>query len=199
MKKFEYRNSKYETNLNNQSTKFKIVSNFVLRISDFKFQRGITLVELLLYMAILSVLLTVLTTIFISALDVQSESSASSSVEQDGNYILAKLEYDMHRAQSINIPSSNGEINSNFQIVVDGINYTYDIDENNNLILADSLGENSLNNYGSSVSGFSVQRLGNVGGIEDTLRISFTLTGRIERISGVESKNFQTNLSLRRQ
>lgn len=162
-------------------------------------QRGVTVVELLLYMAILSGLLSILTSIFVSALDVQSESNATSSVEQDGNYILTRLTYDIHRAQSINIPASNGTTSNNFQIVVGGVNYTYSTDVNGNLILTNNLGVNNLNNYGASVSAFSAQRLGNVGGVENTLKINFTVTSREKRISGFETKDFQTNLSLRRQ
>jgi len=166
---------------------------------NISFQKGTSLIELISYMAILSVLLTMLTSIFVSALDVQSESQATSSVEQDGNYILTRLAYDIHRAQSINIPAANGATVDNFQIVIDGVNYIYSIDTNNNLILTNNLGVNNLNNYGSSVSAFSVQRLGNVGGIENTLKINFAVTSRTKRISGFETKNFETNLSLRRQ
>lgn len=166
----------------------------------FNSQKGVTIVELMLYMAILSVLLTILTSVFVSALDVQSESTATSSVEQDGNYILARLAYDVHKAQSINIPASYGLPSSNsFQIVINGVSYTYSIDVNNNLVLTDDLGTNNLNNYDSKVSNFSVQRLGNPGGIEDTLKISFTVTSKVQRASGYEMKNFATNLSLRRQ
>ena len=162
-------------------------------------QKGITVVELLLYMGILTILLTILTSVFTSALDVQSESNAVSSVEQDGNYILARLAYDIHRAQSINIPPTNGTTSNSFQIVVDGINYTYSIDVNNNLILTNNFGVNNLNNYGTNVSTFSVQRLGNTGGVENTLKINFTVTSRTKRISGYEVKDFEVNLSLRRQ
>ena len=172
---------------------------FNLKSASRRTQKGVTLVELLLYMAILSILLTILTSIFVSALDVQSESNATSSVEQDGNYILARLEYDIHRAQSINIPSSNGEISNNFQIVVGGVNYTYSIDASNNLILTNNLGINNLNNYGTSISALSVRRLGNTGGVENTLRVNFTVTSRTKRVSEYEEKNFQTNISLRRQ
>lgn len=155
--------------------------------------------EMLLYMAILSVLLSVLTSVFVSALDVQSESSASSSIQEDGNYILAKLAYDIHRAQNINIPLSKGlPPIDNFQIVIDNVNYTYSLDVNN-LILTNNTGTNSLNSYNSNVSAFSVERFGNAGGVEDTLKINFTITSRTQRVSGPETKNFETNLSLRRQ
>lgn len=162
-------------------------------------QKGVTIIELVLYMGILTVLLTILTSIFVSALDVQSESQATSNVEQDGNYILARLAYDIHKAQNINIPSGNGETSGNFQIVVGGVNYTYSVDVNNNLILTNNLEANNLNGYGSDVSNFSVLRLGNIGKVEDTLKINFTVTSRTKRISGIETKDFQTNLSLRRQ
>jgi Tfp pilus assembly protein FimT len=162
-------------------------------------QKGTTIVELLLYMAILTVLLTILTSIFVSALDVQSESSAVSSVQQDGNYILARLDYDIHRAQRINIPATNGATGNSFQIAIAGVNYTYSVDGNNNLVLINNLGNDNLNNFGSSVSDFSVQRFGNAGGVEDTLRINFTITSKEKRVSGFEIRNFQTNLSLRRQ
>ncbi len=175
-----------------------MIKKFFKKINLFS-QKGVTIVELVLYMAILSVLLTILTSIFVSALDVQSESQATSSVEQDGNYILARLAYDIHRAQSINIHATNGAINDNFQIVINDMSYTYIVDANNNLILTDNSGINNLNNYGTSVSGFSIQRLGNTGGTEDSLKINFTVTSRTKRISGFEARNFQTNLSLRRQ
>ena len=163
-------------------------------------QKGVTILELVLYMAILSGLLVILTSIFVAALDVQMESSATSSVEEDGNYILAKLAYDIHRAQSISIPPSNGATSTgSFEIVIDGINYTYATDANNNLILTNNTGANNLNNYNSGISNFSIQRLGNAGGAEDTLRISFVITSRDKRISGYEVRNFSTNLSLRRQ
>ena len=175
-----------------------MIKKFFKKINLFS-QKGVTVVELLLYMFILSVLLTILTSVFVSALDVQSESNSASSVEYDGNYILARLSYDIHRANSISIPTSNGSSSATLRIVINSENYTYSIDSNNNLILVNNLGTNNLNNYGTSISALSIQRLGNAGGIENTLRINFTVTSKTKRVSGYETKNFQTNLSLRRQ
>lgn len=171
----------------------------ILKKIKLKSQKGTTVIELILYMSILSILLTILTSIFVSALDVQSESQATSSVEQDGNYILARLSYDMHRAQSISVPANNGDSSNNFQIVIDGTSNIYSIDASNNLALTNNSGTNNLNNYGTNISAFSVTRLGNVGGTEDTLKINFTVTSRAKRVSGAEAKSFETNLSLRRQ
>lgn len=161
-------------------------------------KQGFTLVELLIYMGILSILLGILTNIFVSALDVQLESEATTSVAEDSNYILSKLTYDLHRAQSIAIPNTLGGTAGNFQIVIGGVNYTYNIDGNSNLVLTNNLGTNNLNGYDTSISNLSVTRLGNAGKIEDTLDISFDITSRVKRHKGFEAKNLKTNLSLRR-
>ncbi len=168
--------------------------------SNRKSPKGFTLVELLLYMGILSVLLSVLVTIFVTAVDVQLESEASSSVQRDGTYILAKLAYDIHRGSTISIPSSLGGETPNLKIVIGGVEYTYSLDGNENLTLLNNLGTDNLNSYDSKVSALTVKRLGNVGG-EDTLKINFTITSRTKRsgTAGYETRNLETNLSLRKQ
>lgn len=175
---------------------FSIINS---KSASWRTQKGVSMIELLLYMGILTILLTILTSIFLLALDVQLESQATSSVEQDGNYILARLSYDIHRAQRVSVPATNGETKDNFQIVIDGVNYTYNIDANNNLILTNNLEVGNLNNYGTNVSAFSITRLGNPGGVEDTLKISFIVASKTKKNSEFETKNFETNLSLRRQ
>ncbi len=171
------------------------------KLVTMKNNKGFTIVELMLYMGLLSIILGVLTNIFLSALDVQLESQANSAVEQDGSYVLSKLAYDIHRAQSVTIPTTLGGTSTiNFQIVVNGVNFTYSIDANNNLVLQEGLGaNNNLNGYDTSISNLSVTRLGNVGKVEDTLNVSFTITGKTRKNTGYETKNFQTNLGLRRQ
>src|SRR3989344_6301854 len=100
-------------------------------------QKGFTLIELIIYMGLLVILLSVLTSIFMSSLDVQLESQANSAVEQDGSYILSRLAYDIHRAEAISIPDmpgSPGDQADNFRIVVNSVNYSYSIDAGNNLV-----------------------------------------------------------------
>lgn len=172
---------------------------FNFKSAGQRMQKGVTVIELLLYMGILVVFLTLLTSVFVSALDVQSESQSASGIEQDGNYILTRLTYDIHRAQAISVPATNSATLDNFIINIGGEDYAYGVDENNNLILTNNSGVENLNNYNSGVSAFSVTRFGNLGGVENTLKINFTLTSRINRVSGYETKNFETNLSLRRQ
>src|SRR5260221_10945575 len=83
--------------------KFKYSLPFTLY--PLHFQRGFTLMELLLYMGIFSVLLVVLMQLFTSILSLHAESQATSSVDQDGNFALMRLAYDIHRSSSIVTPA----------------------------------------------------------------------------------------------
>lgn len=67
-------------------------------------QAGFTLVELLLVMGIFAILLAVITDMFVSVLNVQTEAKANTSVTQDGRYILSKLSYDISRATTVTTP-----------------------------------------------------------------------------------------------
>lgn len=158
-------------------------------------KNGFTLIELVLFMGIVTILLVVLTQIFGSVLDVQKESAAFSSVQQDGTVILNRLMYDITRADSVITPSSLGQKTTNLQFSAGGINYTYAI-LNGNLVLTDNIGTDQLNSYDSTVSNVSFLRLGNVGG-KNTIQIAFTLTSRVQQAKGVEVRNFQTTIGLR--
>lgn len=143
---------------------------------------GFTLVEILIYMGIMAVFVTVLTNIFLSVLETQVESSATSLVEVDGRYVLSRLIYDIHQAAGITTPASPGQSSSSLVL------NSHSFDVSNGALLID--GTDNLTGVDTTVSNFSVTRLGNGLG-NDTLQISFDLT------SGAESRNYQTTVSLR--
>ena len=66
-------------------------------------QRGFTLIELLVYMGIFSILLVVLTEMLVSILNLQLDSTATSSVDQDNRFIQQRLTYDIQRAKSFTV------------------------------------------------------------------------------------------------
>ena len=156
---------------------------------------GVTLVELLIYMALVAIFLITLTDIFASILNVRTESEATSSVDEDSRFILARLNYDINRAQSITTPASLGNSTPNLVIVISGINYTYSLNTNN-LELINNLGTNNLNSSETQVSGLSFQKIGNAGG-KDTVKIQFTITSKTQRPAGPETKTFNTTVGRR--
>lgn len=156
---------------------------------------GFTLVEMLMFLGIFSMLLVILTNIFSTSLDVQKESEATSSVQQDGAYIITRLTYDITRATSITTPSVLGSQSSSLAIIIAGVTNTYAL-TSGNLTLTDASGANLLNGYDTSISNLTFKRYGNVGG-KNTIQINFTVTSKTQQASGFEIKNFQTTAGLR--
>jgi len=132
-----------------------------------KLKTGFTLVELLIYMALVVIFLGILTNLFVSTMDVKNESVAVSEVEQDGRFILSRLLYDANQS-GVTYISSNYSTN------------------NNNLILN---GE-KLNSTDTKVSGFVTLLLGNEGG-KQSLQVKFKLE------NGKEIRDYQITLGSR--
>ncbi len=158
-------------------------------------QFGFTLIEMVIYMAIFSIFLLVLTEIFISILNVQLESEATSAVYQDGRYLLSRLSYDVKRAEQIIIPASLGEQTNTMQLLINGVNYSYNVDKGD-IQLTTGGNLDKLNSYDTTVSDFTVTRLGNING-KHNLQIGFTLISKAVKAGGAEIKNFQTTIGQR--
>jgi len=146
-------------------------------------------------MGLMSIFIFTLTEIFLSVLELQTESQQTTSVESDGRFILNRLNYDISRASNITTPGSLGEATSSAVLVVSGVNYTYDGTEND-FILINDFGNDQLNSNGTQISNVSFTRLGNLGG-KNNLQIKFRLTSTAKRPSGAEIKDFQTTMGLR--
>ena len=157
--------------------------------------KGFTLIELILYVGILSILIGVLSTIFGAIIDVQLNSASTSAVDQDGRYIISKLSYDFKEATASAQPALPGNTTSSLTLQIPGnaLNYTYSLDPNGNLLLVNDDGSNQLNSSDTEVSNLSFTRIGS-GGDDDTIRINFTVTSRINQPSGEETQSFQTTL-----
>ena len=75
------------------------------KLTSKKGRRGSTLIELLLYIGIFSILTAVLFQFFGTIIDTQLESQSTSSVLLDGQYALNRFNYDIKRADSIISPA----------------------------------------------------------------------------------------------
>jgi hypothetical protein len=156
---------------------------------------GFTIMEMLIYGAILSTFLVVLSTMFSSVLESQLESEATAAVTQDSRYVFSRLSYDIGKASAILTPSNIGDQTSSLQLTINGSTYSYALN-NGELVLTNSFGQNALTSSGTIVSGLTFKRLGLSGG-KQSIRIGFTLTSKTNRISGPEVRTFQTTFALR--
>lgn len=139
-----------------------------------KSQKGFTLIELLLYIGLTTVLITVMSQVFLATLGVRLESQNTTSVQQDGRYIMARLAYDIRRAKGITAPTL-GQTQPGMTLVINegGVDATYVYTLNGtDLILTLGSDATKLNSDGSRVSGLSITRIGNTLGITLTLEDS---------------------------
>jgi len=160
---------------------------------------GFTLVELLLYIGIFSILVVSLFQLFTSIIDTQAESQSSSSVFLDGQYILNRFKYDMQRAKSIITPSSSGKQGITAKVSIDNGTYTYSLVDGNLTLTNDvALTTGQLNSADTTVSNLNFARLSDTQGKNtDTLTISLRLTSNIIKRGGPNTENFKTTVGIR--
>lgn len=137
------------------------MSNKQERVTSRK-QRGFTLVELLIYTALVLTFLTILSYIFGSIINTQVETSSNSNLVMDGNYIVGRIGYDIYRASAINYPALGANSNS-VELAIDGSIYLYRLNGKKLELVVDGVVWN-LSGYQTEVISFSVERLGNAGG-----------------------------------
>jgi hypothetical protein len=160
-----------------------------------KQNRGFTIVEMIIYCTILVSFLYVMTNMFVSILDMQLESETTSSVIQDSRYLFSRFTYDIGRATAITIPANLGEQSNTLGLTINGVLYTYAL-QGENLFLTSTAGTGQLNSEGTTISGLSFRRYGNVTG-KPSVRIVFTLESTTHRTGGPEIRSFETTLGVR--
>ena len=145
-------------------------------------QRGITIVELLVYVGLLSIFMLVLVDVFVTILNNKLETESISTLNQDTRYIYTRLAYDIANADSASVPSPNS-----LNIVSGGVSYDYARDGNGNLLLNGS----ALNGLDTKVDGIIFTKIGN------TVKVSYTVTSRIELPSDEQTRSIETTVGLR--
>ena len=155
-------------------------------------QKGVSLIELIIYMGLFSILLVMLLQMFTNILSTQLESEATSSVTIDGRYILNRFTYDIRRSNSIITPSNFGASGNTLRVTGTGIDFSYTL-SNGNLLLTNNLTStsDSINSNDTSVSNLSFTKVGTSSGVS-TVDISFTLTSKTIKQTGTEVKTFKT-------
>lgn len=154
---------------------------------NFSQSQGFTLIELMLYMGLLGIFLFVMTDLFVSTLDVRSESTSYYVVTSDAEYLQKKLSYEVRRSDAITAPTV-ATSSATLNLSIGGVATTYSL-SNGNLMLTQSGQSHQLNSNGTSITNFSVLRIGS-GSATDTLQISYTLASRtLLRGTPAESKS----------
>ncbi len=155
---------------------------------------GFTLVELLLYMGLLTVFITGLTTLFVASLETQLEGQAVSIVSQEGQYLLQRLEYDVYRADAITSPAP-GNSSSSLALSIGGQTYTYQPSGDTLELSIGGVAE-PMHREDLSIQNLVFTRVSD-GSTYDSLRVSFDASAGAtpERVS--EERRFATTIGVR--
>lgn len=151
-------------------------------------QAGFTLVELLIYMALFSVFVLIISEIFLSLLETKVESIGTASIEQDGRYLVAKLTQDINQSTSITTPSSLGSSGSTLVLNRSGDTYTYSL-SNGQITVVGPAGTDRLTGSGTIVTALNFTKLGATVDAE-TVRFQVDLKSVAERRGGPETRVF---------
>lgn len=175
--------------------KYQIKKRTKLEIGNSK--SGFTIIEMIIYMGMLTILLGVLSQIFVTILDAQLESESTSSVQQDSSYIISRFMYDINNADSIISPANLGDQGNTLIITINGTPYTYGINSGTgNLEVTDNSVDYQLNGFNTTVSNLTFKRLGNMEG-NDLIMVNYTITGKTQKTGGPEIRSFQTTIGTR--
>lgn len=153
-----------------------------------KLNSGITIVEILVYIGLLSIFLIIMIDVFTTSVNLKLASESASSLQQDSQFILSKLTSDMSQATSVVEPSNLGETTQT--LILDEIVYSL----NDGTLTRDGV---NLNGTDTQIQNISFTRVGNLNGVP-TIKINFEIVSKITKQGqNVGSQVFQTTLGLR--
>jgi len=163
-----------------------------------KTNHGFSLLELLIYVAILSVLVVVVSNAFISLSKAKVQSEVRGEIHDSIRFAMDKIKLDIKNASSVINPSSGTD--STLVVVVSGVNITYDVaggflrrrdgtDEPINVtgdnIVVDSLSFTLINNTNPILNQTTT-----------AVQINMTMHYNSSNSDSLYSNSFQTTVSL---
>jgi len=166
--------------------------------SKNNYSSGVTMVELLIYIGLLTLFLTVLTTLFVSIFKLQLTTQSTSSLTQDTRFIIARMGYDIENAKSISTTYSLGQTTNSLTFKDTNDNsFTYTLDGSNNL----TLNGTRINGLDTTISAISPSTtLFQIIGTDitkPTIQVKFTINSNVIEESGPRSQIIQTTYGLR--
>lgn len=150
--------------------------------------KGVTLVELLIYLGLASVMLVVLSELFVSILNESVETQNYSAVQTDGRYISARLRYAINNADSITVPANFGDSSNELTLVTAGVQSHYYLSDFK-WYVNDGAGSYLLSNLDTKITDVVFTRQGNVNG-KPVIAFSFTVASGESTTQQYESQLF---------
>ena len=85
------------------------ISKLVKIENKSEYSKGITIIELIVYIGLLSIFIFVLLDIFVTILNSRLEMESTASLNQDSRYILSQLAAKVTNADAVTLPQNPGD------------------------------------------------------------------------------------------
>jgi type II secretory pathway pseudopilin PulG len=167
-----------------------------MKIINKTSQRGFTLVELIIYMGLFMGFMFILSGLFVSTLDVQRESIQTATIEQDGHYVFARLQYDVGRATDLVFPANNGDTENSLLLDTPDGQVNYFLEGGQLKVTPGALETQTISSQDVRVTHLEFQRLGNEDGFP-TVRMTIRLESDYFGTSNIESRVLTYTFGLR--
>ena len=158
-------------------------------------KKGFTLVEVLLSVAIFSVIIVAFIGMLVVILQIQAQSSSSQAVNQESQFLLQKMQYYVESASIINIPTSTVTSTLQFSVASSSLDPSY-IKLSSGTVYLQQTGSGPLLALTSpkvTVSNLSFTRNANPPG-HDAVSISFTMAYNTTNMAQAFSQLFQSTV-----
>lgn len=136
-------------------------------------QSGFSLIELLIYLGLYSVLIVVITQLFITLLDSRTEAENATMLQQESRYIAQRLAFDIRRATTVTQPATVGQTANLLELQIDGETYRYQRNINGFIELVSPTSTASISSQ-VTASEFIVQKTGG-SGVSDGAQVKLRL------------------------
>jgi len=156
-------------------------------------QKGTSLIEVILYIALFSIIIIVVVDLLITSGSLKTESESQSGLQSDAALISSRLTFLIRNADTIVTPSVIGQTTTTLVLTNGAETHTFNLLGNklsNQKKIGATTTTANLNTNLTAVSNLSFQDIGNVGG-KQSLKIGFTLNEVKPTQQGSLSKIYQ--------
>lgn len=169
----------------------------IMKIRNIK---GVSIVELIIYIGLLSIFMLVLVDVFVTILNAKLESESTSVLNQDIRYIYSKIAHDVANADSMSLPANLGDTGNTLRVIRGGVTHTYKRDLiSGDLILTASDEPLPMKLNGDDTTFLTDPIFTRIGppGEKPTVKVTFTIKSLIVVPSGDQTQTIDTTFGLR--
>lgn len=163
------------------------------KINKIRSQKGTSLIELILYIALFSIIIIVVVDLLITSGSLKAESESQSGLQTDAELITSRLSYELRNADSVTTPNVIGQTTNTLVVTTGAESQSFSL-AGDNLFYQKTVGATTtsanLNTNLTKVSNLSFQALGFVGG-KLSIKASFSLTETKATQQGNQTKNYE--------